>query len=78
MASKLKTPLNTRLPHANHLLPHRSKTTVKNVSAGSSVEAATANVMKTSKPRDPTFRTWPSKTLKGKSVKKGGFSGFQT
>ena len=58
----LKTPLRTIDPHANHRLPHLSKTSVINISAGNSVAHAIVNVRKTSKPKAPTLLTWPSKT----------------
>lgn len=61
-AHMLKMPDITMVPQASHRLPHRSKTRVRNVSAGSSVNAATVNVIKTSSPRLFTFLTWPSNT----------------
>lgn len=61
-AQMLKIPEMTREPHASHLLPHRSRTSVRNVSAGSSVAAAIVNVTNTSRPKLSTFRTWPSNT----------------
>lgn len=57
LAQMLKTPEITMVPQANHLLPHRSRTRVRNVSAGSSVAPAMVNVMKTSSPRLFTFLT---------------------
>lgn len=57
LAQMLKTPEMTMVPQASHLLPHRSRTRVRNVSAGSSVAAAMVNVMKTSSPRLFTFLT---------------------
>lgn len=61
-ANKLKIPLATIEPNASHLLPHRSNTIVKNVSAGNSVTEAMVNVIKISNPKEPTFRTCPSNT----------------
>lgn len=56
-AQILKIPEMMREPHASHLLPHRSRTSVRNVSAGSSVAAAIVNVTNTSRPKLSTFRT---------------------
>lgn len=56
-AQMLKIPEMTRDPQASHLLPHRSRTIVRNVSAGSSVAAAIVNVINTFKPKLSTFRT---------------------
>lgn len=61
-AKRLKIPLNTIDPNASHLLPHRSNTIVKKVSAGNSVTVAIVNVIKISNPKEPTFRTCPSNT----------------
>lgn len=55
--NKLKIPLTTIDPQANHLLPHLSKNMVRNVSAGNSVAQAIVNVRNTSKPRAPTLLT---------------------
>ena len=55
--NKLNRPLNAIVANANHRLPQRSKTSVKNVSAGNSVAQAMVNVRKKSEPRAPTFRT---------------------
>lgn len=61
-AAKLNNPLKTIVKNDNHLLPHRSKTRVRKVSAGNSVADATVNVRNKSSPKDPTFLTCPSKT----------------
>lgn len=57
VAKRLKIPLITIEPQANHLLPHMSKVNVKNVSAGNSVADAIVNVKNTSSPSVPTFLT---------------------
>lgn len=56
-AQMLNTPEMTREQQASHLLPHRSRTSVRNVSAGNSVAAAIVNVTNTFKPKLLTFRT---------------------
>lgn len=62
VANKLKIPLTTKDPAANHLLPQTSRTMVKNVSAGNSVALAMVNVKNTFSPSVSTFLTCPSNT----------------